>query len=117
MAYAVPIIEALIDRVVPRIRALVVVPTRDLAVQVKQTFQELIKGSDLKIGMVIGSTLLSTEQTKIMDRNNESKIDILISTPGRLIDHLQQTRGFNLKHLKFLVLDVREANIRKRTGS
>ena len=41
-------------RVVPRIRALVVVPSRDLALQVKSTFDQYVKGTSLKVGILSG---------------------------------------------------------------
>lgn len=40
-----------------------------------------------------------------LDGTFESLIDILVTTPGRLVDHIYSTRGFTLKHLKFIVID------------
>lgn len=49
MAYVLPIIEILSKRVVTRLRALVVLPTRELAIQVKETFEAFVKGTGLKV--------------------------------------------------------------------
>ena len=103
LAYAIPIVEALLDRIVPRTRCLVVVPTRDLALQVKETFDQLIVGTGLSLGLAIGSTSFQLEQNHLMTINGETKCDILVATPGRLIDHLES--GLSLSTLRFLVLD------------
>ncbi|CAO1629880.1 unnamed protein product [Jaminaea pallidilutea] len=106
LAYAIPIVAHLKTRVVTRLRALVVLPTRDLVAQVRETLETLAKGTGLRIGGVTGAQSFSQEQTVLMDTNTqESKLDVLISTPGRLLDHLQGTQGFTLQFLRFLVID------------
>lgn len=106
LAYAIPIVAHLKTRVVTRLRALVVLPTRDLVAQVRETLETLAKGTGLRIGSVTGAQSFSQEQTVLMDTNTqESKLDVLISTPGRLLDHLQGTQGFTLQFLRFLVID------------
>lgn len=45
-----------------------------------------------------------------------SKLDILISTPGRLIDHINGTRGFNLQHLRYLVVDEADRLLDLQSG-
>ncbi|KAH9945257.1 DEAD-domain-containing protein [Epithele typhae] len=111
LAYVLPIIEVLSSRMVTRLRALVVLPTRDLVVQVRETFEALAKGRGLKIGTATGQHSFSHEQSQLVaDKNTDlqggsSKIDILICTPGRLIDHLNGTPNFSLQHLRFLVID------------
>ena len=47
----------------------------------------------------------NTLNNKQGQAEGESLVDILVSTPGRLVDVLQQTRGFTLRHLRFLVID------------
>ncbi|KAL1750782.1 P-loop containing nucleoside triphosphate hydrolase protein [Schizophyllum commune] len=111
LAYVTPIVEVLSSRITTRLRALVVVPTRDLVAQVKETFEAVGKGRGLKIGVVTGQHSFSHEQSQIVGDNTvplaggTSKVDILICTPGRLIDHLNGTPNFTLQHLRFLVID------------
>ncbi|KAJ3146520.1 ATP-dependent RNA helicase dbp6 [Geranomyces variabilis] len=118
LAYALPIVEALGRRVVPRVRALIVLPTRDLAAQVKVTFDMLVRGTDVKAVLITGQTTFSTEQAQLVapeggghkwdvltEADGSSLADIVIATPGRLIDHLKGTKGFTLRHLRFLVID------------
>ncbi|KAK7032834.1 oligomycin resistance ATP-dependent permease YOR1 [Favolaschia claudopus] len=111
LAYVLPIVEILSTRIVTRLRALVVLPTRDLVTQVRETFEAVGKGRGLKIGTATGQHSFSHEQSQLVaDKTTHlaggsSKIDILICTPGRLIDHLNGTPNFSLQHLRFLVID------------
>ncbi|RXK41055.1 hypothetical protein M231_01686 [Tremella mesenterica] len=111
LAYAIPIIEILSARTITRLRALIVLPTKDLVVQVRETLELLAKGTDLKIGTIGGQHSFAHEQKvlvedlEIKELGGSSKVDILIATPGRLIDHLSQTPNFTLQHLRFLVID------------
>ncbi|CAI2165654.1 6375_t:CDS:10 [Funneliformis geosporum] len=111
LAYVLPIIEILSKRIITRLRALVVLPTRDLVAQVKETFIAFCKGTSLKIGVVTGQQSFIHEQEQIVFSSSEllmggkSKIDILIATPGRLIEHLSMTPNFTLQHLRFLIID------------
>ncbi|KAG0098162.1 ATP-dependent RNA helicase dbp6 [Podila epicladia] len=118
LAYVLPIIEILSQRVVTRLRALVVLPTRDLCVQVKETFDTFVKGTDLKIATSTGQNSFAHEQGVLVGDNNStvtgtpedswgghSRVDVLITTPGRLIDHIKSTPNFTLQHLRFLVID------------
>ncbi|THH07154.1 hypothetical protein EW145_g3572 [Phellinidium pouzarii] len=113
LAYVIPIVEILSSRIVTRLRALVVLPTRDLVVQVQETFEAISKGRGLKIGVATGQHSFAHEQAQFVGAINHcklisggtSKVDILICTPGRLIDHLTATPGFTLQHLRFLVID------------
>jgi len=108
LAYVLPIVEILSTRTVTRLRALVVLPTRDLVTQVRETFEAVAKGRGLKIGTATGQHSFIHEQGQLVaDRSSplsggSSKVDILISTPGRLIDHLKGTPNFSLQHLRFL---------------
>lgn len=118
LAYVLPIIEILSQRVVTRLRALVVLPTRDLCVQVKETFDTFVKGTDLKIATSTGQNSFAHEQGVLVGDNHStvtgtpedswgghSRVDVLITTPGRLIDHIKSTPNFTLQHLRFLVID------------
>ena len=109
LAYVVPIVETLSTRVVTRLRALVVLPTRDLALQARETFQTFASGTDLRIGMATGAHSLERERKMLVGdgeakrADGVSRVDILLATPGRLIEHLRSTPGFTLQHLRFLV--------------
>ncbi|GAA5838237.1 hypothetical protein JCM3766R1_001870 [Sporobolomyces carnicolor] len=112
LSYVVPIVETLQHRVVTRMRALVLLPTRDLVGQVRETFEGFAKGTGLKIGVATGQHSFAHEQSVLVGddlpehlEGGSSQVDILIATPGRLIDHLKSTRGFSLQHLRFLVVD------------
>ncbi|SCV73173.1 BQ2448_7098 [Microbotryum intermedium] len=112
LSYVVPIVETLAPRIVTRLRALVVLPTRDLVGQVRETFEAFGKGLGLKIGTATGQHSFTHEQASLVGENasatlegGSSLVDILIVTPGRLMDHLRSTPGFSLQHLRYLVVD------------
>ncbi|KAI9594720.1 P-loop containing nucleoside triphosphate hydrolase protein [Syncephalis fuscata] len=107
LAYVLPIVETLKQRVVIRLRALVVLPTRDLVIQVKETFEEFCRPTTLKVGMAMGQTSFAQEQMQLVGDIEQglSGVDILIATPGRLMDHLNGTHHFTLEYLRFLVID------------
>lgn len=101
LAYSVPIVEALADRVVPRLRALVLLPTRPLVNQVRQVFEGLVKGTNLRVRALRADQTLADEQ-KALARDVP---DVLIATPGRLVDHIRHTAEFSLADLRYLVID------------
>ncbi|TNN06744.1 ATP-dependent RNA helicase DDX51 isoform 1 [Schistosoma japonicum] len=108
LAYAIPIIQLLLNRVHRFIRALVIVPVRDLAVQVFKTFNQLVDGTDIQVGVLAGIKSFSKEQEDIITSTSENhvvKVDIVIATPGRLVDHLYNTPGFSMERLRILVID------------
>jgi ATP-dependent RNA helicase DDX51/DBP6 len=163
LAFVLPLLNTLAHRTVRRLRALVILPSRDLAQQVHAVFQRYSEGSHLKIGLAIGQTDFQAEQKALIlgDDNKHDKhdfqypclthlrhimnpgnlefeldamandlgfflpmpgqnssdsrktipagglgaVDVLVCTPGRLVDHLDNTPGFTLQHLRFLVID------------
>ncbi|GMF35835.1 unnamed protein product [Phytophthora fragariaefolia] len=116
LTYVVPIVQRLLPRVVCRVRALIVLPSRDLAVQVHQIVLKFCKDTPLKCGLAIGQSNFAVEQTALVgDISGEkvssvtdggrSLVDILVATPGRLVDHLEQTPGFTLQHLQIMIVD------------
>ncbi|KAI8068470.1 P-loop containing nucleoside triphosphate hydrolase protein [Gongronella butleri] len=111
MAYVLPIVDILSKRIVTRLRALIVLPTRDLVQQVKETFDAFVKGTNLKVATAVGQHSYGHERAALVGQGTEtfdggfSKVDILIATPGRLMDHLKETPNFTLQHLRFLVID------------
>ena len=81
------------------IRALILAPTRELAIQIHCDAKTLLKDTGLKLGLVYGGT--GYEEQKIL---LSTGIDILIGTPGRLIDFYNQNL-FGLKFVQTLVID------------
>lgn len=110
LIYVLAILRFISTRIVKRIRALVVVPTKELSLQVKKVFDAVIKNVNLEnpISVALSSGYSSFEQDEetIIDKNTKQFVaDILIATPGRLVDHIDRTEGFTLEHLRFLVVD------------
>lgn len=109
LSYILPIVQSLSTRVVTRLRAVVVVPTRELVSQVFSTASSLSSGSGIKVGTAVGSRALVAEQGLLVgvghDNTTHSKVDILITTPGRLVEHIKRTPGFSMHWVKWLVID------------
>ncbi|KAK3102413.1 hypothetical protein FSP39_011231 [Pinctada imbricata] len=108
LTFVLPIIQALLNRVECKLRALVVLPVRELAAQVYRVFQTYCEGSKLQVGLIAGMKPLHSEQRTLVKHGYggyESLVDIIVATPGRLVDHITQTKGFDLTALRFLVLD------------
>jgi ATP-dependent RNA helicase RhlE len=97
LAFAVPIVE----RTTPkdqRPSALVLVPTRELAVQVTDEFRSLVGAKGLKVASVYGGVPLRSQATEARTAH------VIVATPGRLED-LAQRRLLDLSHIRILVLD------------
>ncbi|KAM3513390.1 hypothetical protein MY11210_002971 [Beauveria gryllotalpidicola] len=160
LAYALPIVDDISQGVVTRLRALVVLPTRELVRQAQEVFELCAKayeGSDRKrvrIGVSVGSQQLKAEQEMLIERESRydpdtynkilqenlkakglptsadadmdmddedrdarlgpwdgevveftSTVDVLLCTPGRLVEHMEQTPGFDLDYVRWLVID------------
>ena len=84
---------------VPGIRALVLTPTRELALQVHGSFVKYAKQTQLKSALVYGGVSIDA-QAQIL----AAGVDILVATPGRLLDHLRRG-SMSLSELEFLVFD------------
>ena len=106
LAYALPILHKL-QALEPKIsradgcHALVVVPTRELAMQSFEWFEKLCRS----FARIVPGILLGGEKKKSEKARVRKGINILVSTPGRLIDHIEHTKSLSLKNLQFLVLD------------
>jgi len=102
-AFALPILHRLIadPRPAPRggARALVLAPTRELASQIAQSFRDLSAGLKLDIAVVFGGVPHGA-QIRALAKG----LDVLVATPGRLVDHLD-ARVANLKAVEAFVLD------------
>ncbi len=97
-AFAVPICE-LVDWEENKPQALVVTPTRELALQVKEEFFNIGRFKKLKACAVFGKAPFH-----IQARELKQKMHIVVGTPGRLIDHLGQGT-FDVSKIKYLVVD------------
>ncbi|KAI5305716.1 ATP-dependent RNA helicase dbp6 [Ascosphaera pollenicola] len=151
LAYALPVVSSMEYSPLPRLRGLIVVPTRELIRQARDTCELLAAGKGLRIGTAVGTASLKEEQAHIM-RDDQSydplmyeelkkkamhiddwrdfnlqqylsdlsrvekqffnyvaqpvpNVDILVCTPGRLVDHLRSTKGFTLEYLQWLIVD------------
>ncbi|KAJ5625261.1 hypothetical protein N7510_001570 [Penicillium lagena] len=150
LSYVLPMVTALPVRPAPRLRGLIVVPTRELVKQARETCELCGAGSRLRIASAVGNVAIKDEQKLLMRmeqvynpamveqrqrglqgnewmdfsildcideamdssstlpghiRCPETNVDILVCTPGRLVDHICYTKGFTLKHLEWLVID------------
>ncbi|TXT15558.1 hypothetical protein VHUM_00061 [Vanrija humicola] len=105
-AFMIPILERLSYRDRGRggqaCRVLVLCPTRELAVQVEQVGKALAErgGLDVRFALLVGGLSLNAQAHAL-----RTLPDILIATPGRLIDHLTNTPSFTLSALDILVID------------
>ncbi|KAK0613331.1 P-loop containing nucleoside triphosphate hydrolase protein [Immersiella caudata] len=157
LSYVLPMVHDISKGAVTRLRALIVLPTRELVQQVQQACEACVAafviggGKRVKIGTAVGNKPFKTEQSAIIGEEQRydpdgwekwnkkqrelvslddsddgddlmlgsekttplpwhviqyvSKVDILICTPGRLVEHVQKTRGFDLDYVRWLVVD------------
>lgn len=98
-AFAIPILQALLQNP-QRLFAVVLCPTRELAFQINEVFDALGSSIALHTACIVGGVDMMTQAVVLAKRPH-----VIVATPGRLVDHLQNTKGFNLRLLKFLVMD------------
>lgn len=104
--FTLPILHRLSDKSVkgpssgrPRVRALILTPTRELAAQVEESVRLYGKYTKLTSMAMFGGVSINPQITRL-----RSRVDILVATPGRLLDHVQQ-RTIDLSGVQILVLD------------
>ena len=108
LCYVLPIVSALLGQIVCRLHALVVVPSQQLAEQVKKVFESVAKGTRVRVGVISGQQSVQEEEDMLVDVGNVppcSGVHILVATPGRLSHHLHHTPLFSLTDLRYLVID------------
>ncbi|XP_012262143.2 ATP-dependent RNA helicase DDX51 [Athalia rosae] len=109
LAVVLPVIQHLQHRFVPKVRCLVVLPGQELAAQIYTVMTTYTAHTDLKVVLLSGLTSLEQEQIQLVKKlaSGElvSKVDIVVTTPGRLIDHIKNTPGFSLTALQFIIID------------
>ncbi|KAJ3168309.1 ATP-dependent RNA helicase dbp4 [Geranomyces variabilis] len=102
LAFLIPILETLYRTKwtqMDGVGALVISPTRELALQIFEVLKKVGKLHSFSAGLLIGGKDLKAEQERV------NKMNILVCTPGRLLQHMDQTPDFNCDGLQLLVLD------------
>lgn len=112
LAFLIPAVELLYHiKFTPRngTGVVIICPTRELAIQTHAVAKDLLKYHSQTLGLVIGGANRRGESERLI-----KGVNILVATPGRLLDHIQNTKGFIFKNLKCLVIDeadrILEAN-------
>lgn len=102
LAFLIPVLEILERARWTRddgLGALVISPTRELAVQIFEVLKKIGRNHSFSAGLIIGGKDFQAEKERIAFMN------ILIATPGRLLQHMDQSIGFDCDNLQMLVLD------------
>ncbi|SBO10770.1 ATP-dependent RNA helicase RhlE [Vibrio mediterranei] len=102
-AFSLPIIQQIVDTPKARtrgaVRALILAPTRELVDQIANNIESYTQYVDVSVAAVFGGAKMSSQERKL-----EAGVDILVATPGRLIEHLE-LGNVKLSNLEFLVFD------------
>ncbi|KAM0325881.1 hypothetical protein ACHAQA_007184 [Verticillium albo-atrum] len=102
LAFLIPVLEKLYRAQWTEfdgLGALIISPTRELAAQIFAVLRKVGRYHAFSAGLVIGGKSLKEEAERL------SKMNILVCTPGRMLQHLDQTAGFDVDNLQMLVLD------------
>ncbi|XP_060524574.1 probable ATP-dependent RNA helicase CG8611 [Cylas formicarius] len=105
LVYAIPVLDYLI-KLTPKIKrsdglqSIIVVPSRELALQIHEVFNKLNTFQWIVVGHLCGGENRKTEKDRL-----RKGVHILIGTPGRLLDHVLHTAAFDAKNVQCLVLD------------
>ncbi|EHK20912.1 uncharacterized protein TRIVIDRAFT_50536 [Trichoderma virens Gv29-8] len=102
LAFLVPVLEKLYREQWTEfdgLGALILSPTRELAVQIFEVLRKIGRHHAFSAGLVIGGKSLKEEAERLI------RMNILVCTPGRMLQHLDQTAGFDANNLQILVLD------------
>lgn len=98
-AFVLPILQRLLQGPRGCVRALIIAPTRELAQQIHDAIQELVRGTNLRSVTLYGGVNINP-QIKALKQG----VDIVVACPGRLLDHVEQ-RTIHLNKVEVLVLD------------
>nr|ASF90253.1 hypothetical protein SPAR04937 [Bartheletia paradoxa] len=102
LAFLVPVLEMLYRKkwgAMDGLGALIISPTRELAIQIFEVLRKIGGYHTFSAGLVIGGKNLQDEMVRL------AKMNILVATPGRLLQHMDQTVGFEAGNVQVLVLD------------
>ncbi|KAJ9475111.1 ATP-dependent rRNA helicase RRP3 [Pseudozyma hubeiensis] len=98
-AFTIPILQALWDNPKPFF-ACVLAPTRELAYQISQQVEALGSTIGVRSATIVGGMDMMSQSIALSKRPH-----VIVATPGRLQDHLENTKGFSLRGLQYLVMD------------
>lgn len=101
-AFSLPLLERLLyrDKRVSATYVLILVPARELAVQVHSMIERLAQFTDVRAALVVGGLSVNAQAAAL-----RTGPEIVVGTPGRVIDHLRNSQGFGLEDVATLVLD------------
>lgn len=102
-AYMIPIIERLLYKPnkISSTRVIVLAPTRELAIQVCDVGKKIARFiPNVNFGLAVGGLNLRQQEQQL-----KSRPDIVVATPGRLIDHIRNSASFSIDNLEILVMD------------
>ncbi|PGH13625.1 ATP-dependent RNA helicase DBP4 [Polytolypa hystricis UAMH7299] len=102
LAFLVPVLENLYRKQWTEydgLGALILSPTRELAIQIFEVLRKIGRYHTFSAGLVIGGKSLQEEQERL------GRMNILVCTPGRMLQHMDQTAAFETDHIQMLVLD------------
>lgn len=98
-AFVLPILQALIDSPQP-LHSLILVPTSELVLEVSQAVEDLGTVIPVRCALLIEGNDMAAQETALSQETH-----VVVATPERILDHLENTKGFSLRSLKYLVLD------------
>ncbi|PVV04957.1 hypothetical protein BB560_000523 [Smittium megazygosporum] len=101
-AFLVPVLERLMFRPtnVPLSRVLILTPTRELAMQCHNVASKIAAFTNIRISLAVGGLSIKSQENELRERP-----DIIIATPGRLIDHVRNSVSFTLDNIEILIMD------------
>ncbi|PMD13672.1 DEAD-domain-containing protein [Hyaloscypha hepaticicola] len=102
LAFLIPVLENLYRQKwteLDGLGALIISPTRELAIQIFEVLRKIGRYHTFSAGLVIGGRSLQEEKERL------GRMNILVCTPGRMLQHMDQTAAFEVDHLQMLVLD------------
>lgn len=102
LAFLVPVLENLYRKQWTEydgLGALILSPTRELAIQIFEVLRRIGRNHTFSAGLVIGGKSLQEERERL------GRMNILVATPGRMLQHMDQTADFDIRNLQMLVLD------------
>ena len=97
--FALPIVESIFKQKADHVQAIVIVPTRELAIQIARDFKLFSQGMNLKVATLYGGQNILLQMGDLRQKAN-----IVVGTPGRILDHIKR-KTLVLSKSQFLVLD------------